>query len=253
MELKDKKIVITGASSGIGKETLIALLKEENVKILAADLNEKNIIQHERVFPVKCDVSKPENIEKLIKDADKKLGGIDIFFANAGFAYYETVSEPNWERIDKIYKTNVFSPMYSLVKLNLTRKTHFLFIVTASAMSHLPLPGYAKYSSTKAAIRSFTEAYKYELKEGNRIMVVYPIATRTQFFDNAGKKVPVPFPSQTAVTVAKKIIKGIKSDANAVYPSLLFRFIQILDRFLFLPLKIYQNIEGYKLKKHKDV
>ncbi|TGL10788.1 SDR family NAD(P)-dependent oxidoreductase [Leptospira meyeri] len=247
MELKNKRIVITGAGSGIGKETMLQVLKYEGVKVLACDLNEKNILSHPNVIPYKCDVSKKENLDKLLKDADKKLGGIDIFYANAGFAYYEVIPNADWERIDRIYSTNVFSPLYCLVSLNHSRKEPFLFVVTASAMSHLSLPGYALYSSTKAAVRSFIDAFRFELKPGNRVMVVYPIATRTQFFDAAGKKVPVPFPSQSPETVAKKVLKGIESNAKEVYPSLLFRFIQILDRFLFFILPIYQKIEASKL------
>lgn len=251
MELKNKRIVITGAGSGIGKETMLQVLKHEGVKVLACDLNEKNILVHPNVIPYKCDVSKKESLDKLFKDADKKLGGIDIFYANAGFAYYEVIGNADWDRIDRIYRTNVYSPLYCLTTLNLTRKEPFLFIVTASAMSHLALPGYAQYSSTKAAVRSFIDAYKFELKPGNRVMVVYPIATRTQFFDAAGKKVPVPFPSQSAETVAKKVVGGIQSNAREVYPSLLFRFIQILDRFLFIILPIYQKIEAMKLDSLK--
>lgn len=252
MEIKNKRIVVTGAGSGIGKETVLQMLKHENVKILACDLNEKNVISHPNVIPYKCDISKPETLDRLLKDADKKLGGIDIFFANAGFAYYEVIPEPNWDRIDRIFRTNVFSPFYTLVTLNRKRNTPCLFIVTASAMSHLPLPGYALYSATKASVRSFVEAYQCELKDGVQTMVVYPIATRTQFFDSAGKKVPVPFPSQTAETVAKQIIKGILSGKREVFPSFLFRFIQIVDRFLFFPLKVYQKIEAIKLNSHKS-
>ncbi|TGK79403.1 SDR family NAD(P)-dependent oxidoreductase [Leptospira bourretii] len=247
MELKNKRIVITGAGSGIGKETMLQVLKYEGVKVLACDLNEKNILTHPNVIPYKCDVSKKENLDKLLKDADKKLGGIDIFYANAGFAYYEVIPNADWDRIERIYSTNVFSPFYCLIALNQTRKEPFLFVVTASAMSHLSLPGYALYSSTKAAVRSFIDAFRFELKPGNRVMVVYPIATRTQFFDAAGKKVPVPFPSQSPETVAKKVVKGIESNAKEVYPSFLFRFIQILDRFLFFILPIYQKIEASKL------
>lgn len=252
MQLNQKRIVITGASSGIGQETLKLLESFEGVKILAVDLNEKSIPKSEKVIPYKCDISKKENLDKLIKDAEKKLGGIDIFFANAGFAYYERIPEANWERISKIYETNVFSPIYTLVKLNTTLKNSFLFICTASAMSHLALPGYAKYSSTKSAIHAFIDSYRYELKSGNRIMVVYPIATRTKFFDSAGKSVPVPFPSQTPKTVAKKIVKGILSDSNSVYPSRIFSSIRILDRFLFFPLKVYQKIEAFKLNRNSN-
>lgn len=251
MELKNKRIVITGAGSGIGKETVLQMLKYDGVKILACDLNEKNIPVHPNVIPYQGDVSQKESLDQLLTTADKKIGGIDIFYANAGFAYYEVIKSADWDRIDRIYRTNVYSPLYTLVTLNLTRKEPFFFIVTASAMSHLALPGYATYSSTKAAVRSFIDAYRFELKPGNRVMVVYPIATRTKFFDSAGKQVPVPFPSQSAETVAKKVVKGIRCNAKEVYPSFLFRFIQILDRFLFLILPIYQKIEAGKLDSLK--
>ncbi len=249
MELNQKRIVITGAASGIGKETLLQFLKFEGVKIIAADLNTEQIQKHSNVYPLKWDASRPENIGKLISYADSTIGGIDIFFANAGFAYYEKINKSDWDRIDRIYKTNVFSPIYTITELNTTRKSPFLFILTASAMSHLALPGYAIYSSTKAAVHSFMDAYRYELKDGNRIMVVYPIATRTKFFNAAGDQVPVPFPSQSAETVAKKIVKGILSNANSVYPSYIFRFTQFADRILFFPLKVYQWIEAKKLDK----
>ncbi|MCZ8344088.1 MAG: SDR family NAD(P)-dependent oxidoreductase, partial [Leptospira sp.] len=84
MQLNQKRIVITGASSGIGLETLKLLETYDGIKILAVDLNEKSISKSEKVIPYKCDISKKENLDKLIKDAEKKLGGIDIFFANAG-------------------------------------------------------------------------------------------------------------------------------------------------------------------------
>ncbi len=249
MELENKRIVITGAASGIGKSTLEMLSNIKGVKILAADLNHKEIHVKDNIVPVRCDVSLDVNIRNLISEADRYIGGIDIFFANAGFAYYEKIKEADWGRIDRIYRTNVYSPMFTVVELNIKRKDPFLFIVTASAMSHLPLPGYAIYSSTKSAVDSFMEAYRYEMKKGNRLMIVYPIATRTQFFDAAGKKVPVPFPSQTAEKVAKKIIKGIRSDKNTVYPSLIFRISMFIDRFLFFPLKIYQWIEYKKVSR----
>lgn len=247
MDLENKRIVITGAASGIGKATLAMLSKIKGVKILAADLNQKEIQVGDNIFPVRCDVSLDVNIRKLISEADRFIGGIDIFFANAGFAYYEKIQNGDWGRIDRIYKTNVYSPIFTVTLLNTERKDPFLFLVTASAMSHLPLPGYAIYSSTKAAVHSFMNAYRYELKTGNQIMVVYPIATRTQFFGAAGEKVTVPFPSQTAETVAKKIINGIRSDATSVYPSLIFRMTLFFDRFLFFPLKVYQWLESKKV------
>ncbi|GBF48636.1 KR domain protein [Leptospira ryugenii] len=249
MDINHKRIVLTGAGSGIGKELLSQLQSFTGVKILAADLKIEGIPSNDQVIPIQSDTSDETNLRHLIKEAERLIGGIDIFIANAGFAYYERIQKSDWMRIDKIYKTNVYSPIFTVCELNRTLQNPFLFVVTASAMSHLALPGYAIYSSTKAAVHSFMSAYRYEMKHDSKIMVVYPIATRTQFFNAAGEKVPIPFPSQAASTVAKKIVNGIRSDAESVYPSLIFQLTRFFDRFLFFPFKIYQWIESKKLEK----
>lgn len=75
-----------------------------------------------------------------------------------------------------------------------------------------------------------------QLDDPSKLMLVYPIATRTDFFERAGEAskqiAPTPFPSQTAAYVAKAIIKGIKADNQVVYPSIIFRIVKFLNRFL---------------------
>lgn len=109
--IKGKNIVITGANSGIGLETLKLLANGDNT-ILAVDLRTDRIeaLGLKNVIPMVCDVSTKENVDSIFKTADEKLGSIDIFFANAGFPYYETMDYVNWERIEDIFKVNVFCP-----------------------------------------------------------------------------------------------------------------------------------------------
>lgn len=249
MDLKNKRVVITGAGSGIGKELVLALQKKEGIRILAYDLNPESIPKAANTIPLAADVSDKKEIQKMIRTAKQKLGGIDVFFANAGFAYYEKIRKPSWKRIQSIYKTNVFSPIYSLLLLNQENDSPFFFVITASAMSHFAIPGYALYSGTKAAVHNFAEGYRYELKPGNHLMLVYPIATRTNFFAKAGEKVRVPFPSQTPKRVAKAILFGVRWNFKRVYPSKLFSLLKFLDRFLFYPMKLYQWVEKHELKK----
>ncbi|MCC5814051.1 MAG: SDR family NAD(P)-dependent oxidoreductase [Leptospira sp.] len=254
MKIDSKRIVITGTSSGIGRETFLLLKEYKDAKILCVDFNKaednEDFQENINIKFHRADISLPESIEDIVRIANDWMGGIDIFFANAGFAYYEEIQKPNWEKIEKIFKTNVFSPFYTLTYLNHSSKNPFLFIVTASAMSHLPIPGYSLYSSTKSAVHSFMNCFRYELKKGNRLMVVYPIATRSKFFDTAGNSVPIPFPSQSSKAVAKSIIHGIKWNRNSVYPSWIFSLMMVVDRFMIFPLKVYQMIEGFKFKKH---
>ncbi|MEI1279088.1 SDR family NAD(P)-dependent oxidoreductase [Leptospira venezuelensis] len=250
MDIKGKRVVITGAASGIGKETLLKLLKFDGVKILAVDLDPSRLeVSDERVKKFKCDVSSSENVDKIFKEAEKVLGGIDIFYANAGFAYYEEIKKPDWKRIEKIFQTNVFSAIYGLQKVQSEYSNPVYYIITASAMSFLSIPGYALYSATKAAVHSFAEAFQFELKKPHRLMIVYPIATRTNFFDAAGKKVPVPFPSQTPKQVASAVISGIRWNKKRVLPSRIFALMMFADRFLIYPLRMYQIIENWKRRK----
>ena len=121
-----------------------------------------------------------------------------------------------------------------MVELNNNRP--YKVVITASAMGHWALPGYALYSSTKAALHSFATSYRMQLDDPAKLMLVYPIATRTNFFERAGEDskqiAPTPFPSQTPDYVAKQIIEGIKADRKAVYPSIIFRIVKFLNRFL---------------------
>ena len=117
MKITGKRIVLTGANSGIGLETLKLLAQGDN-KILAVDLktDRLNDFDKSKVYPMVCDVSTKENVDMIFDEAIAKLGGIDIFYANAGFPYYETMNYVNWDRIENIFKVNVYSPIYTYQK-----------------------------------------------------------------------------------------------------------------------------------------
>ncbi len=249
MNLNKKNIVITGAGSGIGQSLLENLRDMFDCKITAADLVTDSIKESETVFPFECDVSAAENIDKLFEFAVSKMGSIDIFIANAGFAYYEKLDKPDWLHIQQIYEVNTFSPIYAAEKM---KKMHgeapYTVVATASAMAILPLAGYALYSSTKAALNGFATAYRHELNKHQRLQIVYPIATRTEFFSAAGGS-PVPWPSQPAETVSLKIIKGVLKDKNSIIPSHIFSALRILDRFFPFFMKTAAYIEAQKFKR----
>ena len=110
--ISGKKIVLTGANSGIGLEVLKLLVQGDN-KILAVDLRTDKIATFDpkKVVPMVCDVSSKEGVDAIFDEAEKSLGGIDIFYANAGFPYYETFDYVDWGRTAHIFETNVFSPI----------------------------------------------------------------------------------------------------------------------------------------------
>ena len=249
MKLDQCRIILTGASSGIGLE-LLQQLQQYDVRIMAVARNVTGIKGDEqKIIPFSCDVSRPENMDQLFAEAVRIMGGVDLFIANAGFAYYEKLDQPDWEHIERIYRTNVISPLYSLEKL---RELHpdgkYKMVITASAMSKLSLPGYALYSSTKAALDAFADAYHFEVDRPEQLTLVYPIATATNFFKNAADNTPVPWPTQSSAQVARAIIRGIEKDHPAIYPSRLFKTMMHLNRFLPLIYPLYLLPQQRKFK-----
>ncbi len=261
MELDGKNIVLTGAASGIG----LAVLKRlagYNARIMAVDLNAGALQmacdelsgRSAAITPYPCDLSTPENVDRLFAEALKTLGSVDLFIANAGFAYFEEIAQPDWAHIEKIYRVNVFNAIYTVEKMqSINGSRPHKTVITASAMAHIAVPGYALYSSTKAALDRFADAYRWQMADPCSLLLVYPIATRTGFFNAAGSGVPTPWPSQTPDEVAQAILRGIARDQKSVYPSSVFRLVLFLDRFLPMH-RLVQKIEQGRFetwKKHK--
>jgi Short-chain dehydrogenases of various substrate specificities len=250
MNLDGKRIVLTGASSGIGKE-ILNKLQNYDVNVIAVGRNISKIpITNDRIIPFSCDVSKKEEVDKLFDFALTKLGGIDIFIANAGYAFCEYINEANWDHINEIFSTNVFSPIYSVEKMRvLNRNKKYSVVITCSAVSEIPLPGYSLYCATKHAINGFGRVYRYEVKENEIISLVYPVATNTSFFKTAADRAPVPWPLQEPEKVARSIIKGIEKEKRFIYPAKSFIFLKVLGGIFPFITSIYVNIHKKKFDK----
>lgn len=239
-----KNIVITGVSSGIGLE-MLRILSKFPCRIIGVDINPlKEQLNYTASFSfIQCDISTQENLNKLIETLKTQLPQIDLFIANAGFAYYEKLQKANWKHIEKIFALNVFSPIYTLLRLK-EQNPNCVFCMVVSAMAKMGLAGYSLYCGTKAALDRFAEAFRLENPQF-RLITVYPIATRTHFFENAGKA-PLYFPSQSATFVAKKILQGIAQRKTRIYPSRIFVFSYLLgflqEKINFLYQKYAQHI-----------
>lgn len=242
MELQGRRIVLTGGAAGIGR-ALLRRLSRLDVHVLVSDVNHARLQETLRELPADgaariehfaCDVAEPSQVDRLFDHAVRCLGGVDLFFANAGFAYYERMGAPDWERLERIYRVNVLSPLYSARKmavLNAGRRHRVVF--TASAMGMVALPGYAVYGSTKAALHHFAEAYRFEVGDPASLTLVYPIGTRTGFFRAAAvRAAPEPWPTQSADQVARAIIEGIRRDSRVIHPSAVFRMLAAANRIV---------------------
>ena len=220
--INGKNIVVTGASSGIGKSILEELLEQGDNRILAACRRAEMIADYgDRVIPFSCDLSTKEGVDALFDRAAELFDKIDIFFCNAGAPYYERFDYEDWDRVQRIFDLNTVGHIYTYSKyLHHLDGREGRLVYTISAMGEMALPGYALYAASKFAMKGFQQAIRDETPKNLQISCVYPVSTRTNFFNvgGGGRKMEPPFPVQAPEKVGKAVIKGIDKLKKHIYP-----------------------------------
>ena len=185
MEIKDKRIVVTGGASGIGKALAKAFITEEAGYVLIADLNEENLEETKKELncdAYKIDVSKEGEIVSLITYMNEKAGGIDIFCSNAGIGGVPGFFDVTTEDWQNIWDINVIGHIHAakhVMPQMLERGSGYL-MNTASAAGLLTQVGSAPYSVTKAAALSLAEWLKITYGEkGIGVSCLCPQAVET--------------------------------------------------------------------------
>ena len=253
-EIRGKNVVITGASSGIGKEVLDRLADpSKNNKVLATSRTIEKLTGYgDNVTLFNSDVSKKEGVDALFEKAESMFGKIDIVIANAGAPYYEKLDYVDWDRIQNIFSLNTISPIYTYTKylehLN-GREGHLAW--TISAMGEMAIPGYALYTSTKFAMKGFQEAIRYEAPKNLKLTAVYPVSTATNFFNVGGNGIDVgrPFPVQEASLVADRMIGGIEKAKEHIYPCRVWKPSKLLMGIVPPVKSFYCGLEKNRLKR----
>ncbi len=183
--LKGRKALITGGDSGIGRAAAIAFAREgADVAINYLPVEEpdaKEVIQIMRDAGVKA-VALPGDLRdeafcaKLIQDAEKQLGGLDILVSNAGYQQAcEKIEELTTDQFDTTFKTNVYA-MFWLTKAAVPlMKPGASIIITSSIQAYDPSPQLMDYAQTKACNVAFTKLMAKQLAErGIRVNSVAP-------------------------------------------------------------------------------
>lgn len=256
--LTNHNIVLTGASSGIGFEVLKLLEKGDGNVILAPSLNAVEKLEGfaENVIPMDVDLGSKEGVDAVFEKADEVFGGakIDLFYANAGFPYFEPFEYTDWERIARIFNVNTVSPIYTYAKYREHLKGRSgKLAYTISAIGKMAMPGYALYSASKFGLQGFQEAIRLEKDKNLQLTCLYPVATDTNFFKVAadGMEFEKPFPVQKPETVARKMVAGIESGKKFVSPCALFDISKVLMGVCPPVRTVYWQLEKNKLTRFK--
>lgn len=222
---KDKVVIVTGATSGIGRAAagqfaregallIIAGRRVERGEALVKELRE----QGETVDFVACDVSKQEDTDALVNFAIEKYGRIDVLCNNAGYGGHEHYLTHEYDDAvcKKYFETNVYSTLHlcRAVIPHMLERGAGSIVNTSSLTADLAVPFDSLYGATKGAIQSFTRTIAVEYgKSGIRCNCVLPGLTRTEM---------IPDGSEIENMVADMIPLGRIGTADEVAAGILF-------------------------------
>ena len=158
-------------------------------------------------------------MDALFDRAEEVFDKIDIFFCNAGAPYYERFDYEDWDRVQRIFDLNTVGHIYTYSKyLHHLDGREGRLVYTISAMGEMALPGYALYAATKFAMKGFQQAIRDETPKNLQISCVYPVSTKTNFFNvgGGGRKMEPPFPVQAPEKVGKAVADHFHGTKNAL-------------------------------------
>ena len=251
--ISHKDIVVTGASSGIGKSIIDELVQQEGNRILAACRRADKVTGYgENVIPFSCDLSTQEGVDALFVKAEELFDKVDIYFCNAGAPYYERFDYEDWARIENIFKVNTIAHIYTYSKyLHHLNGREGRLVYTISAMGEMAIPGYALYTATKFAMKGFQQAIRDEAPKNLQITCVYPVSTKTNFFHvgTGGRDLKPPFPVQAPEDVAKAVVKGVHNLKKHIYPCPVYLPSKYLMNAVHPVKKLYIQSQKGKLRR----
>jgi short-subunit dehydrogenase len=250
MKLKDKVVVITGASSGIGKALAIELAgRGANLVLAARQYVTLCEIAHDiqteynvKAIAVQCDVSIEEDCAALIKQVLSIFGKIDILVNNAGISMRALFKDVDLKVLKSLMDVNfwgtVYCTKYALPEIT---KTKGSIVGVSSIAGYKGLPGRAGYSASKYAMNGFLDALRVEnLRTGVHIMVACPGFTSSNIRNTAlnkngiqqGESTLEEDKMMTAEEAAQIIANGIENRERTLIMTFQGKLTVLLSKFL---------------------
>ncbi len=191
LNLNGARILLTGASSGIGRALALRLARQGANLVLASRTQQRladlaNDIQAHggRAVAVPTDVADPAQRTRLIEQALEAFGGIDILINNAGLGALGFFADATEERLRRIMEVNFFAAT-ELTRLglpHLRRGRNPMIVNVASVLGRRAIPGMAEYCASKFAMVGWSEALRAELvRQAVHVLVVCPGGVETEF------------------------------------------------------------------------
>jgi len=226
MDLRNSRILITGASKGLGKAMAVALAAR-GAKLMLTARNEAPLVALAKklnAIAVVSDVSKEEDVIRVYETVKEKWGGLDALINNAGLARgHKTIDQFELADMEFVFGVNVFGAAL------MAKYASRIFIDQQSGnivniASTAALKGYKGgtiYSGSKFALRCMTQCWQAELRPHNvRVMEINPTYVPTAFGTADGVEKPLEENMVTPDDIAHSVVAALEMDDRAFIPEL---------------------------------
>ncbi|MCU7493830.1 MAG: SDR family oxidoreductase [Ignavibacteria bacterium] len=230
MEIKNKVIIVTGASGGIGLAAAKLLSEHEANVVLVARSTEKIQKLSEQIpnsFAVTADMRDEIAIRQMISQVHSHYGRIDALVNNAGQGMHVSIENANLDQFRSIFELNVvgvLAAMQAVIPLMCSQTGGGVIVNISSGLTKRIVPTVGPYAATKYALNAISLTARMELAKDNiRVGLVYPSMTQTDFFKNTISREMTHsdrmkmMPMDTAESVAEKIVEAIRTEEAEVY------------------------------------
>jgi NADP-dependent 3-hydroxy acid dehydrogenase YdfG len=229
-----KKIVITGASSGIGEAAARALhTRGHEVFVAARSLDKLEALQKscgERMHIAQLDVRHYSDVQRVMEQAIQQMGQIDVLINNAGLGYFDRLDEgkiDEWNEMIDINIKGVLNMLHVCLPHLIASRGHVINL--GSIASHFVFPNSGVYSATKHAVFAISESIRTELPDKVRVTTISPGSVNTPFVDSTtNEKLLSEYKSyfasgMSAEWIAETICFAVDAPPNAVVSEIITR------------------------------
>ena len=236
MTLNGKTAIVTGASSGIGREAarllvekgcnvVLAARRKDRLEELAAELGE-------RALAVPTDITDPDACETLVARTSDHFGAVDILVNNAGIGLYGSIPEADPEDWRRMFDVNVLGVLYATraaAQRMLSQGSGDIVFISSVAGRRVPRPDGTVYAATKHAITAVAEGLRMDLcGKGIRVMTIEPGLVRTEFPEGSFPSAEEYYASKEyapldAEAVAAAVVYAVEQPPNVSVNEILIR------------------------------
>jgi short-subunit dehydrogenase len=247
-DFQGKVVLITGASSGIGRAAakayaargahlVLAARREPQLQDTAREVEALGV----RALPVRCDVTREEDVTRLMRETEAAFGGLDVLVNNAGLGLYGPVDSFSEAQLRQVFEINFFGLVrVTRAALPLLRRhaPGSQVVNVSSVLGHRGLPLLGGYGASKAAVNVLTESLRAELAaEGISVLLVSPGLTETEFRDarlnaEGWTQDTIPLQAMSSEAVASAMVRASRSKRRDTVLTLPGRVMVLANRWV---------------------